>query len=171
MSPVASFAHEVLRFQNWLLQGTDTGPQAAREAVIRITNLFAKAILLPQPWSDALSTTKDVERVRIDDMQSVIEACGRLPFNCYSDVFDPFQLPAAEPITGSIADDIADIYRDTASGLIAYQEGNLAGAIWEWGFNFEIHWGEHATSAIRALYCWLRENSKDYLFDMCEAQS
>jgi hypothetical protein len=24
--------------------------------------------------------------------------------------------------------------------------------LWEWRFNFQIHWGEHLTGALRALY-------------------
>ncbi|MDQ0427430.1 hypothetical protein QOZ98_000255 [Planomicrobium stackebrandtii] len=44
------------------------------------------------------------------------------------------------------------IYRDIKKGLILYEQGHSMEAIWEWKFGFEVHWGEHATSAIRALH-------------------
>jgi hypothetical protein len=64
---------------------------------------------------------------------------------------------------GFLADDLGDIYRDVTTGLRAFQAGHILQARWEWGFHFQHHWGEHATSAIRALHSWLEANSPDRL--------
>ncbi len=72
----------------------------------------------------------------------------------YRKVFDPFESEEDNPeVIGSLADDIADIYRDLARGLQEWRSSNSGGALWEWRFRFEHHWGEHATSALRALHC------------------
>src|SRR5262249_48569314 len=86
---------------------------------------------------------------------AVFAAASRLPVDYYAEVFDPSVIPTEVPVIASIADDIADIYRDVVSGLGAYQVGRRAQAIWEWRFGFEHHWGGHATGAIRALHAWL----------------
>jgi hypothetical protein len=70
----------------------------------------------------------------------------------YREVFDPWAEPTVGEVTGDIIDDLGDIYRDLRRGLVHWQDGNLADALWEWRFNFQIHWGEHATSALRALF-------------------
>ena len=36
-------------------------------------------------------------------------------------------------------------------GLAADEMGQFESAIWEWRFNFNYHWGEHAVDALRAL--------------------
>jgi hypothetical protein len=70
----------------------------------------------------------------------------------YAEVFDPYAEPQEAPVTGSLADDLADIYRDLQAGLTAWQRGEIRAALWAWRFQFTVHWGEHATSALRALH-------------------
>ena len=81
----------------------------------------------------------------------------------YGEVLDPLPVPPEEPVIGSIADDVIDIYRDVVTGLRAYQAGNKTGALWEWGGGFRHHWGEHATGAIRAIHAWLASNEFEHL--------
>lgn len=69
-------------------------------------------------------------------------------FDVYRLVFDPYELDAP-PVAGSLADDVADIYRDLKSGLAAT---NDAEATWQWRFGFDTHWGRHAAHALYALY-------------------
>jgi hypothetical protein len=76
----------------------------------------------------------------------------------YGEVFNPLIVPPEEPVLGSLSDDITDIYRDVVTGLREYEAGRRTQALWEWGFGFQAHWGEHATGAIRALHCWLASN-------------
>jgi hypothetical protein len=73
----------------------------------------------------------------------------------YQEIFDPYEKIDLKPVFGSLSDDIADIYREIKPGTINWekksktQKERIAG---NWHFFFEIHWGEHATSALRALY-------------------
>ncbi|RIH82849.1 hypothetical protein Mterra_02512 [Calidithermus terrae] len=70
----------------------------------------------------------------------------------YLEVFDPYETSNAETVGGSLVDDISDIYRDLLAGLRQWERGESGAALWEWRFNFEVHWGEHAISAIRAIH-------------------
>jgi len=63
-----------------------------------------------------------------------------------------------DPVCGDIADDFSDIYQDVKSGLLAYELGRKSQAVWHWRFTWGIHWGEHATSALRALHSYQKNN-------------
>lgn len=66
----------------------------------------------------------------------------------------------AEPdvVSLPVADDLADIWRDLRGGLDTLAEdGAVADAVWEWRFNFGIHWGAHATEALRAVHAALHD--------------
>jgi hypothetical protein len=68
----------------------------------------------------------------------------------YWEVFDPYEL--ADPVAGSLSDDLLDVYRDVRRGLALWEARQHANAIWEWRFFFESHWGDHAVDALRALH-------------------
>jgi hypothetical protein len=73
-------------------------------------------------------------------------------------VFDPTK--DSEAIRGSLANDIADVYRDVKEGLDC-QDLDLAllsDAIWEWRIGFYSHWGRHAINALRTSH-FLLENT------------
>jgi hypothetical protein len=73
-------------------------------------------------------------------------------------VFDPRK--DTEVIKGSLANDIADIYRDLKNGL------RLAGSkdvppediVFEWRLTFQINWGRHAMCSLRTIHSLLTEN-------------
>jgi hypothetical protein len=163
MDTVERFAAEAASFQEWAQHDSNRGERAAREALLRITRLYLAALELPAAWSEELANQPDVERVSDAEWSEVFAAAARLPADHYGEVFEPWADPPAEPVVGSLADDIADIYREVVGGLRAYQSGRRAAAVWEWGFGLRHHWGEHATGAIRALHCWLAENAFDQL--------
>jgi hypothetical protein len=60
---------------------------------------------------------------------------------------------SAEPevVNLSLADDLADIWRDLAGGLALSEARATADAVWEWRFSFRRHWGAHAVEALRAI--------------------
>jgi hypothetical protein len=58
---------------------------------------------------------------------------------------------------GELADDLVAIYRDVALGLDLHERGRVDDALWEWGFGFQARWGQHASSAIRALHGYLAQ--------------
>ncbi|MBX7221231.1 MAG: DUF5063 domain-containing protein [Blastocatellia bacterium] len=112
-----------------------------------------------------------VLRVKVTD-RGEITAENMVPHEVWGDVFQAFRerLPAndywevSNPLThdpdqylvcNSLADDLADIYRDLKNGLALFQEGHLSEAAWEWRFSFEIHWGAHLMSAQRAIHSYL----------------
>jgi hypothetical protein len=72
--------------------------------------------------------------------------------------FDPSEPPDSDenPVFGSLADDLADIYRDIKPGLRAWDSDNdsyLETIVFEWKTpNFGSHWGVHAVSVMRALH-------------------
>lgn len=72
--------------------------------------------------------------------------------DCYSEVFDAYEQPRDEPVTGCLSDDFADIYLDLAEGLTKWNRGEHGEAVWHWRFSFNMHWGEHASGALRALH-------------------
>jgi len=75
-----------------------------------------------------------------------------LPFRHYHEVFNAFDLDS-EPVTAGLDDDLYDIYDDLAEGFKIAKQVSPAEAKRYWSQSFRIHWGEHATGALRALYC------------------
>lgn len=72
--------------------------------------------------------------------------------------FDPSEPRDSDvqPIFHSLADDLAGIYSDIKPGIRAWETGDdryLETIVidWKWPL-FEIHWGLHAVSAMRALH-------------------
>ncbi|MBL9088915.1 MAG: DUF5063 domain-containing protein, partial [Planctomycetia bacterium] len=95
----------------------------------------------------------------IDDARwrQVYERCRALPFDEYASIFDPHGDQADETVTGSLADDLADIYRDVGDAVAAFDAGRPTCARWELTEGRGIHWGRHATGAIRALDTFLAD--------------
>ena len=155
MDSIDAFAIQARLFERWLLEGTDQQADAATEGLKRLLELYRAALDLPAAWSDELREAADAEQLGEDEVRRAADAARRLPTDFYSEVFDPTITPPAEPVTGSLVDDLADIYRDVGGGLRAYERGDRAAAAWEWSFNLHSHWGAHATGAIRALHWWL----------------
>ena len=70
-------------------------------------------------------------------------------------MFNPLQEEAS--VTNSLADDLADIYRDLKAGLSLYEAEHPIDAAWEWRFRFQIHWGQHLVGAMRPIHEYLAE--------------
>lgn len=73
---------------------------------------------------------------------------GRL--DLHTEIYHPYA--DDEPVTGSVAESMADVYVDLKAGLVLYDTGHMGDAVGEWRTNFEIHWGHHALDVLRALY-------------------
>jgi hypothetical protein len=69
-----------------------------------------------------------------------------------------------------LSDDLADIFAEVDGGLRWFDAGQPSEAVWEWGFGLVHHWGEHATSAIRALQCWLADKYPELLAQQRHAE-
>jgi hypothetical protein len=68
----------------------------------------------------------------------------------------------SEPLDGSLADDLTDIYRDVESGLAYAREGKYPEAVWEWRFLYFSHWGYHLAGAQACLRQYLDQNAASW---------
>ncbi len=60
---------------------------------------------------------------------------------------------AQEVTTGSVADDLADIWRDLTDALEADANGTAWQEVaWQVRFGLQTHWGKHAVEVLRALH-------------------
>lgn len=77
-------------------------------------------------------------------------------WNLYWMVFDP--RTDSEAIHGSLADDIADIYRDLKDGIVLKETNKVPASeiIFEWRSGFTSHWGQHAVNALRTIHFLLQ---------------
>ena len=78
-------------------------------------------------------------------------------WNLYWQVWNPTK--DKEAIYGSLADDIADIYRDVKEVLVLSetQRAQPGDSIWDWRLGFYSHWGKHAIDALRTIHFLLEE--------------
>jgi uncharacterized protein DUF5063 len=115
-----------------------------------LPTLYAAGIALPEVHPDA-----DVAERRIagEVVQALRHSLGTKigDGDLYAEIFDPRDLEAG-PVNALLSDDLADIYGDLAKGLGHWKAGERDEAVWSWRFGLRIHWGEHATGAMRALY-------------------
>jgi hypothetical protein len=156
------FAQEARAFCRWAT-GADGTPMNAPLALRRVSSLYAAALDLPQPFTDGMSDeAADVEPPS-GSGEVVASRASQLPLQIYWEVFDPIATSCEEPVAGSIIDDLGDIYRDVARGLVLFESGERDEALWEWAFNFRIHWGHHATGALRALHAYLVQENPNGL--------
>ena len=145
----AQLARELVR---WARAEPADAAHEATTALSLVSRLYAAALTLELVEVDGESA----EPTRIDHAgwQAAYRRFGALPIGYYSVVFHPLLVPAEEPMTGDLADDLADIYRDLLDGLELYDRGFLSDAQWQWAFGFRAHWGKHAVSALAALHEW-----------------
>ena len=125
----------------------------ARECLILLLRLYDGAMQLPETAVGEEGTP----RFSHETWKSMFESISaRMPgSDCYWTVFEPLELEPPNPVVGSVADDLADVWRDLKSGLLLIDNGGLKctnSAVWEWRFSFESHWGRHAVAAITALH-------------------
>lgn len=157
-----NFAEEARSFRGWAA-GIDGTPMNAQIALRRVSTLYAAALDLPQPFTQGMSADVPEVEPPSGSVQMVAARASELPLQIYWEVFDPIATPCEEPVAGSIVDDLCDMYLDVARGLVLFDSGDRDGALWEWAFNFRIHWGEHATGALRALHAYLAQENPDGL--------
>ena len=118
-----------------------------------LSRLIHLATLLPNIEPDTIDPPQ--ERVRHEEWGQIFgDLAQRLgTADGYWMVFDPYDPHDHSSIMTSLADDLADVYRDLKDSLA---QGDGAGPIrddlWNLKFAFETHWGQHAVDAVKALY-------------------
>ncbi|WP_440224250.1 DUF5063 domain-containing protein [Dokdonella sp. MW10] len=132
------------------IEGFAASPDLEAEtAALLLSKLCAQVNELPELFDD-----EDAPRLEHKQWVAVYQRLSSLPFNYYATFAEPSILESPEPVTGDLADDLADVWRDLRAGLALYDKGNGAAAAWEWRESFRSHWGRHATSALYAIQCW-----------------
>jgi hypothetical protein len=140
-------------------------PELLRRAHALLPSLYAAAIALPEKPEEAFDDVPEAYEIPQQDPAEQQRRSNRWrslydglsehvgpEWNRYREVFDPYEQPAEDPVTGSLADDLTDIYLDLARGEALWGEGDPDAAVWHWQYLFQQHWGEHATGALRALH-------------------
>jgi hypothetical protein len=154
---VANFERDALTFCD-LIESCDAvrrGPFVWRVGDA-LAELYAAATKLPPVEPTDADADVDVDESALISSTGYSDLFSRLSehlgeLDIYRVVFDPYD--AEEPVTGSLADDLADIYRDIKSGFLALDRGDdEADVIWEWRFSFGTHWGLHALRALYAIH-------------------
>jgi hypothetical protein len=103
----------------------------------------------------------DFDGLRIGDEEfgRAVTRFGGLPFNFYRVVFNPHDFePDDEPVTGMLADDLADIYRDLDEGLDNARNGHIDDACFDWSHSYMSHWSRHAVNALAAIEIFRTDN-------------
>lgn len=136
--------------------GTADSHAEASRARRSIAALIAAAIELPGGTPD-----KKASDLPDDEYQRIYKRFGALPFNYYSECFNPLVIPPEEPVVADLADDLADIWRDVKEGLLLYESGSPQSAAWHWSNHYSFHWGHHATAALYALQAWFASVGDD----------
>jgi hypothetical protein len=149
---VAEFAHIAEALCDAIADSRRSGLDRLRIIHGLLPRAYAAALALP--LSPVADERPPADAGRADTLPSGLNGLADvLGGRCsYREVFDPYSEKEEGEVVGDLIDDFQDIHRDLSSGLTLWREGKTADAAWEWRFSFETHWGEHATSAIRALY-------------------
>jgi hypothetical protein len=156
------FSEEARRFLAWADGTTSRDVLSAPAALRRLVALYAAALELPQPWSEGVAHTSEPAPAAVHRLHAVRTRAAAIALQHYGEIFGPL-VPCDEPVVGDLADDLVDIYRDVSGGLAFHDAGCTDDAIWQWGFHFQTHWGKHASSAIRALHCYLSQEDPSSL--------
>jgi hypothetical protein len=159
MAALGSIANE---FNRLALQyvGLFVGPQTDKmvwleKAEVAVAELYAAALQLPHTEPSDRDAPEMPQEDRSRLMTETVETAGGDSIY-YSFVFHPLE-PNAEPVGGSLADDLASIYEDLYGGSALLAAGGaVEDVIWSWRFNFQTHWGRHALGALQALNDALR---------------
>jgi len=146
------------RYCEWAESNYRPDLKSSRQALELLTELYLCGVRLSSEDQNVEDTDARFAKIR----EKFRGGCrGSLPINYYSEIFNPIPVPAEEPVTGSLRDDIVSIYENMSDGLSLLDAGYRRHAVRTWIVNI-FHWGEHATSAIRVLHSYLSKKDGFY---------
>jgi hypothetical protein len=146
---VDSFASEAHAYCEWFEKPNDWMPLVM---VQRVASLYCSALRLPDVDAEFLPDGIDTPTLPTAELERLRSSLPGLPFQYYWELFHSVTDEADEPVCGDLAEDLLEIYKDVKEGLLAFEAGERILAVWHWRNTFGIHWGRHATSAIKALH-------------------
>ncbi len=145
---VEHFARAAERFCSWA-EAEPSGTDAeVLTALGHLSDLYQLVLGLPELFDE-----QEPPEVLQESWERVYARFASMPFNYYSQCFDPQELDST-PVVADLADDLADVWRDLKRGLLLFHAGHTASACWEWRESFWQHWGQHATASLHALHSW-----------------
>jgi hypothetical protein len=121
------------------------------EATRLLARVYAASLELPDVRLDYYPSPPEIP---VDDKRAIFRSFAPLPFQYYQQFYDPSVDSTDEPVVGDLADDLTDVYVDLKGGLALLDRSSEPEAVWHWRYLFGIHWGRHATSALRVLHCY-----------------
>jgi hypothetical protein len=103
------------------------------------------------------STTSDTDYSMLQDLEARFALYQRLKsfLGPFDDYWSEGDLEAGDGLkTGSLADDITDVYFDLKRGLTLHVAGpeHEAQALSMWVFSYRIHWEQHLRDATKQLF-------------------
>ncbi|MES2943148.1 MAG: DUF5063 domain-containing protein [Pseudomonadota bacterium] len=148
MDPTKIFAELARGFCNWC-ENAQPAAQRDSQAVSWLCRLYAAALDLPETGPENSDDGPDIPEHLLERAKTNLA-----PFNgwYYREYFDPDPGLNDESGLGDIGDDLLDTYKDIHAGLLLFEQGQLANALWHWAFCHRNHWGRHAAGAIHALH-------------------
>ena len=150
---INKFVRIARRYCAWAEASAGDPRQEMRQARELLAELHLAVLKLPET---EFGESQRASIFNINDWKEILERFRNLPVDVYWDVFDP--LAERESLWNSLANDLADIYSDVKSDLLLFDAGHKDEAVWQWRFNFLIHWGRHLTSAQRAIHSYFDSN-------------
>ena len=123
-----------------------------RELLASLLRLVDLGLRLPDVEPESEFEPSDPDSLQADAdavARNLRRIIGDIDF--YWVVFDPRSL-FSDPSMGSLVDDLVDIYLELRRGLHLADTGHQVDATWTWRFSMRVHWGIHATGAIRTLF-------------------
>ncbi len=148
---IVEFTKLVNEYCSWAVSKQDPKTDEAFYALKLLSNLYAKALELPDCEATDMLETDEIPDI---DYNAIHKQFSKIPFQYYREIFHPLNIENEEPVMGDIADDLADIYKDLKDGLWYINNGSELDAVYYWKFTFGIHWGKHATGALSALHSY-----------------
>jgi hypothetical protein len=147
---VVAVAREYCRSVEQLQSCANNSAECLRPVTSVLPHLHAAMEALGEPPSEAPLICSEEYEVRFDLFAQLKDRLGER--DAYWLEFD--QGPEAHEMTGSLADDLTDIYFGLKGGLdlLARNPQNLERAVREWHWSYWVHWGQHLMDAQRHLY-------------------
>jgi hypothetical protein len=128
--------------------------QLVQELTVRLARLCEVGARLPlvEPATEGVDSTPQSVASHTEEWAKLSGSLRRFfgELDGYWELFDPTE--KEEPVFGSLATDIAEIYLDLKDALRLLKSGAALDDIhWEWRFDFREHWSRHATRALKVL--------------------
>lgn len=151
---IQHFADTAQDYCDWLEAEPHSQQDEHQIATRMIACLYANALQLPAINRSGAQATTDTALPILPSSakKALIQRLDNFPFQYYWEVYQPVTLDPEQPGCGDITEDLADIYSDIKDGLLLYKSGMVEAAAHHWRATFERHWGQHATSALKALH-------------------